>query len=478
MALDIKVESEKIKSAFFGSDDFINLDFNFNNRAVKAFTIDGMVDKELFEINVIKPLKKFDGEFEGDVIDVLNSEICLSSSISTTTDFQEALNFIAAGDVVLLIEGGEFYYCLPLRKYKTRSIMEPPTSSVIKGPREGFIEDIKTNITMIRRRVKNNNLVVKTKCVGRYTNTSVALVYINGIVDMKIVEKIEQRLSEINIDGIIDSSYIARFLEENKNSLFNQVGTSEKPDIVTAKILEGRVAVIVEGSPIVLTLPYIFIESIQDAQDYYTHSLRASFLRVVRLLGQLFSIFLPAIYVAFQEFQYQMLPLKFLITILNAIRGIPLNPTLEMVCVLLIFEILNEASVRMPKYIGVALSIVGAIVLGDTAVKAGLVSSPTVLICALSTIGLYCVPDLSAEGSTIRLVFVGIGGVFGLFGVVICIMMIAAYLCSINNYGTPYLAPYAPIIPSDLKDGIFKSRLFDMKKRPYSIPNKNRRRMK
>lgn len=476
--MDFQKESDEIKKAFCGSDDLIALDFSAGNKAFKFFTVDGLVDKELFEHNVIKPLKSYEGEFSTPVIDRLNDILCNSGSIQVINDRNKAIDSAASGDVVMLFEGCEDYYVLPLRKYITRSIAEPPTSSVVKGPREGFIEDFKTNLTLIRRKLKSSNLVVKNQVVGRYSKTNVAVVYINNLADKKIVEKIKKRISEIDIDGIVDSSYIARFLEENKYSLFSQIGSCEKPDIVAAKLLEGRVAVVVDGSPIILTLPYVFFEAIQDSQDYYTHSVRASVLRIIRILGQMLAIFLPAIYVAFQEFQYQMFPLKFLLSVLNAISGIPLSPTLEMICILIIFEILNEASVRMPRYIGVALSIVGAIVLGDTAVKAGLISSPSVLICALSTIGLYCVPDLASEGSTLRLLFVGLGGVFGLFGVVMCIIYLSAYLCSINNYGTPYLAPFAPLIIPDLKDGIFKSPLLSMKKRPYSLPNKNRKRMK
>ncbi|MEG2274252.1 MAG: spore germination protein, partial [Clostridia bacterium] len=257
-----------------------------------------------------------------------------------------------------------------------------------------------------------------------------------------------------------------------------QVGASEKPDIVTAKMLEGRVAIIVDGSPTILTAPFVLFESYQASEDYYLKSYRASLIRMIRILAMFTAIMLPATYVAFQQFQYQMLPFKILVSIIDAVSTIPMSPALEMMIMLIMFEILSETSIRMPRYIGMALSIMGAIVLGETAVRAGIVSSPTILVTALSTIGIFCVPDESNAASLLRLVFCAIGGVLGIFGIVIAGMFLIAYLCTLESFGVSYCAPLAPMLTHDWQDAILKDVTGKMTERPYTIPTVNRRRVK
>ena len=312
--------------------------------------------------------------------------------------------------------------------------------------------------------------------VGEQTHTSVAVCYIDGIADKTIISTVKERISKIKTDGILDSYYIEQYLCENKYSLFTQVGSSEKPDVVAAKLLEGRIAIIVDGSPSVLTVPFLLFEAMQDAYDYYSNDWRASLIRIFRIIGMLLTILLHAAYVAFETFHFHLLPLKFLITLLNATHGIPFPPQIEILLVLLLFEILNQASIRMPRFLGISLSIVGAIVLGDTAVKAGLISSPAVLIIALSSIGIFCVPSQVNVISMLRTIFVCIAAVLGLYGLLIATIMTVCYIVSINNYGTPFAAPFAPIVSSDLKDGLLKSLNVNQKTRPLSFPNHNRRR--
>ena len=294
----------------------------------------------------------------------------------------------------------------------------------------------------------------------------------------RTVDAIRRRLSEIDTDGVIDSSYLAAFLEPTPLSLFKRVGGTEKPDIVAAKLLEGRVAVIADGSPIVLTLPFVFAEDLQDSYDYFAGDKRAAAARIFRLFGAALTVLLPAAYVALQSAHYHLLPLKFLMTLVGATSSIPFPPAVEMLVVLLLFEILNEASVRMPRYLGVSLSIVGAIVLGDTAVKAGLISSPAVLVTALSSIGVFCVPDQVGTLSVLRIAFLLVSAVLGLFGMIALLAVTTGYLASVQNYGAPYFAPYAPRIRSDLKDGVWKASVTHMDSRPLSFPNQNRTRQK
>ena len=473
MTVELEKLTNDVKNAYSDSDDLIVKNFDVNLGAAAVCYLDGFVDKDILTRDVLSSLTGT--TLSVPVYDCLKN-LPFPEVIDVSVELGDVLAHIAKGDVVLLIDGAEGCFCFPLRQTVMRGITEPPTESVLRGPREGFIEDIKANTTLIRRKIKSEKLVITNMSVGEQTHTSVAVCYIDGIADKTIISTVKERISKIKTDGILDSYYIEQYLCENKYSLFTQVGSSEKPDVVAAKLLEGRIAIIVDGSPSVLTVPFLLFEAMQDAYDYYSNDWRASLIRIFRIIGMLLTIFLPAAYVAFETFHFHLLPLKFLITLLNATNGIPFPPQIEILLVLLLFEILNQASIRMPRFLGISLSIVGAIVLGDTAVQAGLISSPAVLIIALSSIGIFCVPSQVNVISMLRTIFVCIAAVLGLYGLLIATIMTVCYIVSINNYGTPFAAPFAPIVSSDLKDGLLKSLNVNQKTRPLSFPNHNRRR--
>lgn len=464
-----------LKQTFINSDDFKIREVTLGDKRCLFAYIDANMDRLLFEQDVFKPLK-IANKIHSPYKDYLISTTFYTDEIQQVPVINCPQN-IADGDIAFIIDEEEDCYIFSLRKPVSRSIAEPPTASVTKGPREGFIEDIKSNLSLIRRRIKSPCLSVKMFQVGRYSSTSVAVVHIEGICDKHIVELIYDKISKIDIDGIIDSAYILSFIQTRKNSIFTQAGTTEKPDVASAKLLEGRLLIIVDGSPIVITLPYLAFEDVQDGYDYYSADWRASMIRVFRLFGALLTILLPGAYVALQTYHYPLLPLKFLMTLMSATVNIPLPPAFEMLFVLLLFEILNQASIRMPRYFGISLSVVGAIVLGDTAVKAGIISSPSVLVIALSAIGIFCVPDQVGTMSILRLLFLCVASVMGFVGMIILLLFLMGYLASLDNFGTPYLAPYAPRIMPDLQDGLLKAGISSMHNRPYSIPTINRTRM-
>jgi len=354
-----------------------------------------------------------------------------------------------------------------------RGIGEPPTSNVIKGPREGFIEDFDTNVQLLKRRIKSKDLAMTEMTVGKYTQTKIAVFHITTIADEKIAEKVIERIKNIEIDGIVDSHYVAEFLQDEKVKLFKQVNSAEKPDVIAAKLLEGRVAVMVEGSPFVLTVPYILFEDLQQSNDYYTQSANVTLKRFVRVAGLLVSILLPGVYVAMMLYHYNILPFNMLITTTNIMEVSPFSPLLEIIFVLILFEIIFEALLNMPKNLGPSVGIFGAIVLGGAAVDASLISAPSILIAAISFVTMHVVTGLSPEVGLLRLFFAIVGGILGLFGIIIGGVALIVYLASIDSYGTPYLSPYSPYIKSDTKDALFKSGVREMVERPKSIPNKN-----
>ena len=464
----------KIKRDFGESADLLLRPATVGGREACYLAIEGLTDKEALEERVIKPLSK---EASVDLA-ALDRYVYLSAPVKRATGLAEAEKAVAEGQTALVIDGEKDVFLFSAKKWERRSVEEPPTSSVIKGPREGFTEDVTVNAALLRRRLKNKALVVREVTLGKYTASKVLVCFLSDVAAKETVDLVTERLSKIKIDGVIDSSYLTKFLEDNPTSLFPQVGSYEKPDVVAAKLLEGRVAILSDGSPIALTVPHVLIESFQDSQDYFKRNTRVTVTRFLRLLGAVIALFLPAAFVAVQEFQYQVLPLKFLITIINSTNGTPLSPTLEMVLVLLIFDILNEASVRMPRYVGMALSIVGAIVLGETAVSAGLLSSPAVLVTALSSIGLYLVPDDVGTYSLLRLIFVAASALVGLLGIVFAVLILLSHLVTLKSFGADYASPYAPLLAGDLKDGFAKKELPRMIRRPQSIKNQNPTRIK
>lgn len=474
--VNIEALTQRLNISFSQSDDFKCRPLRVGDKNCLFAYLDGNIDKVLFEQDVVRPLKNAE-RLSSPYLENLQNTVAYSDEIKVVP-IENAPGEIALCDIAFFIEEDDNAYIFSLRKPSTRAIGEPPTSSVMKGPREGFVEEIKTNTSMIRRRIKSPDLVMKSFQVGRYSATTVAVMYVHGIADENVVKTICEKIRKIDVDGVVDSAYVLSFIQTRKNSFFLQAGTSEKPDVVSAKLLEGRIAIVVDGSPIVVTLPYLVFEDVQDGYDYYSGDWRASMIRVFRFLGAMLTIFLPGVYIALQTYHFQLLPLKFLMTLMSATTNIPFPPAIEMLLVMTLFEILNQASIRMPRYFGISLSVVGAIVLGDTAVKAGLISSPSVLVVALSAIGIFCVPDQVGAMSILRFLFLCISAVMGFVGIIILALVIIAYLASLDNFGTPYLAPYAPRISPDLQDGLMKADSSSMELRPYSIPTANRRRIR
>lgn len=466
------LKNEKILKALLCSDDVIFFEFTAGSKNALAVYVDSITDKETLGLQVIFPLKN--ANVSQSVKKLAKTITC--ANVKTVTEIKEAANEVLNGSTVILIDGKAGGFAADVKKFDVRAIAEPPTELAIRGPRNGFIESIKTNLSLVRRYLKTTALKIETTEIGKYSSTSIAIMSIDGITDPSLVKKVKEKLKSVKIDGVPDSSYLSKILNERKNSLFKQVGSTERPDVLIERMLEGRIGILVDGSPFALTLPYLLIEDFQTAEDYYISHYRANLVRALRVLAIFLSVFLPGLFVAAQLFHLQLIPLNFLLTIVNSIKGIPLSPSLEMFFLLLIFEILNETSIRMPKYVGMALAVVGALVLGETAVNAGLVSTPAVLIMAMSGISIYTVPELTETTSLLRFIVLLIAGSVGGYGIVLIEAFLTCYLCATENYGVPYVAPYSPLILNDLQDGIYMSDVTSMPFRPQALNAKNKRR--
>lgn len=473
LSTSLKDNVQKLKKQLT-SQDIAFLDVKLGKTDGALIFAKDMVDKQAIGELILKPLSKISKKITKKSF----TELFLSPEMEEVSDIQALVDQVVLGNACILCDGIDNAISFGLKQFEKRAITEPPTSSVIKGPREGFVESLPVNISLMRRRIKSPDLHFENLTIGEYSKTPVALCYVDGIADKKLVSTIKSKLKEIKIDAVLDSSYITKFLGQHKASLFKQTGNTEKPDILAAKILEGRVAIFVDGSPIALTVPYLIIEDFQSPSDYYSSPYNASVARIIRLLSVLISILLPAFFVSAELYHLQLIPLSFLLTIVNSIKGIPLSPSYEMFFTILIFEILNEASIRMPRYVGMVVSIVGGLVLGETAVNAGIISAPTLMIVALSGICLFTVPELEKSFSLIRFINIFVAGAFGGYGLLLNLAIILIYLVSFENFGTPLFAPFSPLIPQDLHDGLIKTFMLKSKNRPLSIPNNNKTRIK
>lgn len=471
--------NKKILKAILGSDDIVFFDFELGKTSALCVYVDSITDKELLGLEVLAPLKKLCSEKSAAKTNISHLAKAITlANIKTESKITDATNDILSGNAMIFIDGKNKAISVDLKKFEVRAISEPPTGLAVRGPRNGFTESIKSNLSLVRRYLKSPDLKVETFEKGRYTKTSIAFMYIDGISRPEIIDKIRQKIQEIDIDGIPDSSYVSKLLNERKTSLFKQVGSTERPDVLIERMLEGRAGIIVDGSPFALTLPYLLIEDFQAAEDYYISQYRANLVRALRVIAMIFSILLPSVFVAAQLFHLQIIPLNFLLTIVNGIKEIPFSPSLEMFFVLLIFELLNETSVRMPKYVGMALAVVGALVLGETAVNAGIVSTPAILIMALSGISIYAIPELVETTSVLRFIYLIVAGSLGGYGLILITAFLIIYLCSADNYGAPYLAPYSPVLLNDFQDGLYMNNVIGMVKRPEALGAGNKTRQK
>lgn len=465
---NLKERLDSLKVEFGNSNELIVKEISTQKNKCAVLFLLGISDTIALSKLVVNPILKTQHTLTPESI----AKELPMAEVEIEEDGKKIVLALLKGKGVLLMENSSLGVILGIDKFKERSPEEPPTSTVLKGPREGFVESIKTNVSLLRKILATPKLRTTSTNVGKYTNTQITIMYIDGLADKKVVDNVKNKISTINIDGVIDSHYITQYLEERKNSMFKQVGNSEKPDIIASKLLEGRIAIIVDGSPMVLTLPFIYLEDIQSSDDYYSINKRASFIRWIRILSVFISMLTPGLYIGVVLHHYKAIPLKFLITLINTTKGLPLTPFAEILFVLLLFEILYEASLRMPKYLGMALSIVGALILGDTAVKAGLISPPSVMIVAISGLSIYCVPDQAPQLYLLRILFTFAGGALGLFGITALAIFLLMYLCDFDSYGGAYFAPIAPLVPEDLKDSLVRTEITNLKTRPKSF-NKN-----
>jgi spore germination protein len=440
----------------------------------------GMIDQKTIQEEVLTSILSLHSQdamqFRKQIFD--NKQLSVSD-LKVISTLQEGIAAILNGHVLLLVESDLRMIEFPFTSYEKRSITDPSNESVLRGPREAFIESLEINLTLIRRRLKTTDLKIEMKLIGTMTQTEVAIAYIQGICKQELIDEVNKRISQIDIDSILGSSYLEDFIEDSPFSPFPQLQYTERPDTVTASLLEGRIAIIVNGTPIVLLAPATLFMLMQSAEDYYQRYIAATWIRWLRFIFLLISLLLPSIYIAVTTFHPEMIPARLLVTVTSSREVVPFPALLEAFLMEISFEALREAAVRIPKEIGQSVSIIGVLIIGTAAVQAGVVSAAMVIIVSLTGIASFIIPhfDLGLAFRLLRFPIMILAGMFGLFGISCGMLLIYLHLVNLRSFGLSYLSPIVPLVISDLKDTLFRAPWWLMKKRPsLSGPNRSRQR--
>ena len=388
-------------------------------------------------------------------------------------DFNVLINDLLSGKTLFLVDGYNKFFSIDTFSTEGRAVTEPTTQSVIRGPRESFVENISVNIYLIRKRIRDKSLRVEALVLGNTTKTKISLMYIEKIAKRDIVDELKRRLNTINIDGILDSSYIEELIKDDRYSIFPQFLNSEKPDSVTAALLEGRIAILVDGTAYVLTAPALFSDFLHSSEDYYYPFAVASVIRLVRYLSVVLTLIVPAGYIALATFHQEMIPTTLLISLASQREGVPFPAFVEALFMEGTFEILREAGVRMPRVIGPAISIVGALVLGQAAVEAGIISAFIVIIVSITAISSFAIPNYTMSNCIriIRFILMVLSAIFGLYGVFMGLIVLILHLCKLKSIGVPYMMPIAPLTKNGIKDTFLRFPIWSNKYRPVGISN-------
>lgn len=448
---------EALKEISNNSADFTvrEIIINDRNRTKAALiTTEGMSNKEGIALSIINPLINADYSNipDSDLFEYIKNSVFSASEMVEADSFDKVMMFSMSGFAVFAIDGFDKMLAIGIQGFSFRGVSSPETEIIQRGPREGFVEPLRINMTLIRRRMKNPDLVFELLEAGDVSKTQMCLCYIKSAVSDTILNRLRDRLNSVKIPTVLGSGYLVPFLEENKSSLFSGIGVSERPDSVCGKLTEGRIAVMVDGTPSVLVVPHLFIEKFQSVDDYSNRPFYASFTRILKFLSFFIAIYLPGLFTALTSFHPEYIPTNLLQNIIESVSKTPLPIALEVFLILFVYEVMREAGLRIPRPLGHAVSIVGALVIGESAVSAGIIGSPTLMVVAIAAICSYVVPDLYPAITVARIYLILAGSILGLFGIVLLSCVYLITLCSKTSFGVPYMSPLMPFSKKNMRD--------------------------
>lgn len=437
-----------------------------DNQSVNDFVIDSIMNNQNLSEKLIPQ----------DVLEVLTEDVVAVGGIKVVSDWEKLYTALMSGETITLIDGISKAICASTQGGQRRSVQESTTNVSIRGSKEAFNESIETNIAMVRRIINNTDLWVESINIGKMTKTEVSIMYINGIAKNEIIEEVRKRLKRINIDGILESGYIEQLIEDQTNTTFPTIHHTERPDSVAGNLLEGKIAIFVNGTPFVLLVPALFIDFFQSVEDYYERFDISTAIRFLRTVIFFISLVGPAIYIAATTFHQEMIPTELAIIIAAQRESVPFPAFIEALIMEITFEILREAGIRMPKAMGSTISIVGALVIGQAAIQAGIVSPAMVIVVSLTAIASFATPSYAVAISArlVRFIFMVSAATFGFYGIILVFILLIVHLCSLRSFGVPYMSPLAPFIREEAGDTIFRRPIWAYKKRPRLMSSQNR----
>ncbi len=488
----LKSNMEIMKSYFTDCEDLIYREFEVGQVLKVKMTliyIDGLTDSDAISDHIIRSLfyeeelKSFtESGYRTTILEGIKREGLSAADIKEEFHIDKLLDSILLGDTLLLVDNIDIGIVISTKKYPSRSVDEPKTETVIRGPRDGFNESLRTNTALVRRRIKDTNLKSKMYQIGRRSKTSVVMMYIEDIVDKSIVTEANNRLNAIDIDAVLDSSILESLIEDNYLSPFPQINNTERPDEVASGLYEGRVVLIVDNSPFALIIPGTIGTQLQSTEDYYTRWTEATPIRLLRFVAMFLTLLSPALYIAITAFHPGLLPTKLIYFLAGSRVSVPFPAVIETVIMEGTMELIRESGTRISGPVGTTIGIVGGLIIGQAAVEAGIVSPIIIIVVAISAIASFAIPtyELSAALRISRFVFILLAAVLGLYGIILGLILLVSHLLKLNSFGVPYMSPYSGlgIKEGDLKDTVVKAPIQYLQRRPGFTSPANKIRMR
>ncbi|MBT2289699.1 spore germination protein [Paenibacillus albidus] len=428
--------------------------------------IEGMADPNFLIRAIHEDALLFEDLLPQECYKLLKERTITLGKVGEVHTYSEIEAQLLSGNTIVYIEGLASSLYVGTEMLKQRSVQEATSQSVVRGPREGFTESMRDNTALVRRRIQNSKLRIEERKLGEQTNTCVAVMYIEGIADINVLSELRRRLDEISVESVLESNYIEELIQDRSYSPFPTVYNTERPDVIASALLEGRIAIFVEGTPFVLVVPALFVQFFQSSEDYYQRGDFASLVRLLRYFCFALALLTPSFYIAITTFHQEMIPTNLLVSLIGQREGIPFPTFVEAVIMEVTFEILREAGIRLPKSIGQSVSIVGTLVIGQAAVEAGLVSAAMVIVVSITAISNFALPafNIGISVRILRFVLMAISAAFGLYGMIILMILIGLHLCSLESMGVPYMTSFAPFRWKNQKDTFLRVPLRSARK--------------
>lgn len=464
---NVETNIDILKKIFQDCSDIKFRSLKVGEQKAYLIFVDGMIDETSIQLSAIHELlaETKQGSLTTEIIE---EKIVSISDVVEADKIEAIVKQVLDGNTVLLVDGVEKAIVLNAKGGERRTVAEPETESTVRGPREGFVENIAVNIALIRQKLRSPHLKLVTKEIGTETRTLVGIMYMENLASSGLIQEVKDRIDRIKIDGILESGYIEEFIEDDPWSLFPQIQNTERPDTVVGNLLEGRVAILTNGSPFTLVLPTTFWQLLQANEDYYHRFHLVIFIRILRMILLYLALILPSFYIGVSTYHQEMIPTNLLFSIAASREAIPFPAFVEAIIMELAFEALREAGLRLPKVIGQAVSILGALVIGTAAVEAGIVSAPMVIVVSMTGISSFAIPKFNMAISIrlLRFPMMILAGTFGLLGICIGSLLLVTHLSKLRSFGVPYFWPVAPLNWKEFKDVFVRVPWWAMDQRP------------